>query len=73
MEKKRMAAKSTIQLENERVIITEWRFSPSAETTWHRHNYDYIVVPQTTGKLLIETENDEYISELISGISYARS
>jgi quercetin dioxygenase-like cupin family protein len=72
MEKMRKAAKSTIQLENERVIVTEWRFSPGAETTWHRHNYDYIVVPQTTGKLLIETEKDEYISELISGISYAR-
>jgi len=72
MEKMRKAAKSNIQHENERVIVTEWRFSPGAETTWHRHNYDYIVVPQTTGQLLIETENDEYISELFSGISYVR-
>ncbi len=49
-------AKPTIQIENERVIVTEWRFEPGAETTWHRHEHDYIVVPQTTGNLLIETE-----------------
>jgi hypothetical protein len=30
------------------------------------------VVPQTTGKLLIETETGENISELVSGISYDR-
>ena len=31
-----------------------WRFAPGAETTWHRHSYDYVVVPLTTGKLQID-------------------
>ncbi len=29
-------------------------FAPGAETTWHRHGYDYVVVPMTTGKLQID-------------------
>ena len=72
MTETRKTAKPTVQIENERVIVTEWRFDPGAETTWHRHEYDYVVVPQTTGKLLIETETGENVSELVSGISYAR-
>ena len=58
MDQKRKAATPTVQIENERVIVTEWRFAPGAETTWHRHEYDIIVIPLTTGKLLIETEPD---------------
>ena len=69
----RKAAKPTVQIENERVIVTEWRFDPGAETTWHRHEYDYVVIPQTTGKLLIETEFGENVSELVCGESYARA
>jgi quercetin dioxygenase-like cupin family protein len=73
MSNSRNSAVPTVQIETERVIVTEWRFDAGAETKWHRHEYDYVVVPQTTGKLLIETESGEVISELISGVSYARS
>jgi quercetin dioxygenase-like cupin family protein len=73
MTEPRKAAIPTVQIENERVIVTEWRFDPGAETTWHRHEYDYIVIPQTTGKLLIEAETDESVSDLVCGKSYARS
>ena len=69
----RKLATPTVQLETERVIVTEWRFEPGAETTWHRHAYDYVVIPQTTGQLLIQTAEGESIAELVSGISYARS
>ena len=72
MTEARKKAKSTVQIENERVIVTAWRFDPGAETTWHRHAYDIVVVPQTTGRLLIETESGAYTSELVSGVSYAR-
>ena len=44
-------ARATVQVDNERVKVTEWRFAPGAETGWHRHAYDYVVVPMTTGKL----------------------
>ncbi|WP_353668879.1 cupin domain-containing protein [Marinomonas sp. THO17] len=62
----------TVQLENERAIVTEWRFAPGAETTLHTHEYDYIVVPQTTGRLTIETEDGRFYSDLTTGVSYSR-
>jgi beta-alanine degradation protein BauB len=68
----RPKAQSTVQVENDRVIVTEWRLAPNAETTWHRHGYDYVIVPQTTGKLLLETADGEVIFELVSGQAYAR-
>ena len=47
-DKDRPLAKPTVQVENERVIVTEWRFPPGSHTGWHRHNHDYVVVPITT-------------------------
>ena len=68
----RPKAVPTVQIENDRVIVTEWEFAPGAETTWHTHEYDYVVVPQTTGELLIESEAGENISDLTVGQSYSR-
>jgi quercetin dioxygenase-like cupin family protein len=68
----RTRAESTVQIDNERVIVTEWRFSPGAETGWHRHGYDYIVIPETNGKLLLESDDGESLSELEAGKSYFR-
>ena len=68
----RPAAGATVQVDNERVIVTEWRFAPGAETGWHRHGYDYVVVPQTTGQLLLETRDGEVHADLTAGISYYR-
>ena len=74
MNNTRKTAVPTVQIENDRVIVTEWRFAPGAETGWHRHGYDYIVVPQTTGQLHIELgDNSEVISDLVTGKSYNRS
>ncbi len=72
MTKKREIAIPTVQIDNDRVIVTEWRFAPGAETIWHSHEHDYVVVPQTTGKLLIVTESEEIIVELQAGVSYSR-
>lgn len=63
----------TVQIDNDRVRVTEWRFAPGAETGWHRHEMDYVVVPMTTGQLKIELpDNEIMISDLKAGISYAR-
>lgn len=69
---KRPPAEPLKQLETERVIVTEWRFAPGAETGWHRHEYDYVVVPLTTGTLLLETADGEKTADLKIGRSYAR-
>ena len=72
MNSERKMAVPTVQIDNDRVIVTEWRFAPGAETTWHRHEYDYVVVPQTTGTLLIESESGATVSNLTAGLSYDR-
>ena len=69
---KRPSAVSTRQVENDRVVVTEWRFAPGAETGWHRHAMDYVVVPQVTGKLLLETDQGEHLADLQAGVSYYR-
>jgi quercetin dioxygenase-like cupin family protein len=51
---KRAQAVAQVKLETPRVRITEYRFAPQAETGWHRHGYDYLVVPLTSGRLLLE-------------------
>jgi quercetin dioxygenase-like cupin family protein len=58
--------------ETERVIVTEWRFAPGAETGWHRHQHDYVVVCLTTGALLAETQNGNVETPLQAGQSYVR-
>jgi quercetin dioxygenase-like cupin family protein len=65
-------ATASVQIDNERVSVTEWKFTPGAETGWHRHQYDYVVVPQSTGKLRLETKAGESVSELVAGKSYFR-
>jgi len=69
---KRPAAVPSVQLDNEHVKVTEWRFAPGAETGWHRHGMYYVVVPQTSGELLLETVNGPVTSKLTAGVSYAR-
>jgi hypothetical protein len=39
------SAKCTVHVSNERVTVNEWRFAPGANTGWHRHEYDYVIVP----------------------------
>ena len=43
-----------------------------AETGWHIHGYDYVVVPLTTGTLRLETHDGDKTAELEVGVSYTR-
>ncbi len=58
--------------ETERVVITEWRLGPGAETGWHRHAHDYVVVCLTAGQLLAETATGNVVTDLQFGQTYAR-
>ena len=62
----------TVQIDNNRVKVTEWRFPPGGETGWHRHGMDYVVVPMTTGVLRLETAEGDFDSPLTAGLSYTR-
>ncbi len=68
-----LLAEPTVQVDNERVRVTEWRFPPGAATGHHRHAHDYVVVPMTTGRLLLPDAAVERYAELQAGKSYARS
>ncbi|RAX50251.1 cupin [Arthrobacter sp. AQ5-05] len=69
---KRIAATATVQIDNERVRVTEWRFAPGTETGWHIHPTDYVVVPMCTGGLLLETRDGTARNQLTAGVSYTR-
>ena len=69
----RPKAQPTVFIDNERTITTEWRFAPGAETGWHRHGHDYVVVPMTTGKLLLEMPGGStHMADLVAGRPYTR-
>jgi beta-alanine degradation protein BauB len=62
----------TVQIDNDTVRVTEWRFAPGAATGFHRHEFDYVVVPLTTGRLAVEGPAGTVTAELTAGGSYAR-
>ena len=66
-------AQATVQIDNPRTRVTEWRFASTAATGYHRHAYDYVVVPLTTGTLkLIGPDGGETTAELTAGVPYFR-
>src|SRR5690606_26906051 len=63
----------TVQIDNERVRVTEWRFDPGAETGFHVHEMDYVVVPSADGRLkLVSPEGEETYADLKQSVSYFR-
>lgn len=69
----RPLAVPTVQIDDARFRVTEWRFAPGAATGWHRHEMDYVVVPMTTGRLLLaEPGGTSRHAELRAGVSYTR-
>lgn len=63
-----------VQIDNSRISVTQWNFVPGAETGWHRHQFDYVVVPQSDGRLMIEAADGKTtISELRAHQSYYRA
>ena len=67
-----MRATAHVQIENDWVKVTEWRFAPGAETGYHVHAYDYVVVPLTSGVLCLEEPAGRREAQLTSGVAYAR-
>jgi len=67
-----MRATSYVQIENEWVKVTEWRFDPGADTGHHVHAHDYVVIPLTSGVLRLEEGTGNSEAELTCGVAYAR-
>jgi len=67
-----MDAIATVQVDNERTRVTEWRFAPGAATGYHRHEYDYVVVPMTSGRLALSGPDGDHVADLTAGNAYYR-
>ncbi|WP_207484382.1 cupin domain-containing protein [Arenibaculum pallidiluteum] len=68
----RPKAEPTVQFDDAELRVTLWSFAPGAETGWHRHDHDYLVVPLSDGELLLETPDGPVRAGLSTGGSYRR-
>ena len=73
MKIQRKKAKTNTQIDNERIRVTEYSFDKGDETGFHTHQWDYVVVPQTSGQLLIVDDRKvETTATLVKGEPYYR-
>ncbi|NAW11264.1 cupin domain-containing protein [Halomonas sp. D1-1] len=68
----RAQAVSQLQIDDSQVIVTRWDFPPGAETGWHRHEHDYVIIPLTDGLMRLETPEGEREVTLEAGVCYRR-
>jgi beta-alanine degradation protein BauB len=63
----------SVRIDEPHARVTEYRFPPGGETGWHRHGFDYVVVPMLDGKLLLEgSDGTSRVAELFMHQPYAR-
>ena len=66
-------AAAVLKIDEPHVRVTEYRFAPGAETGWHRHAHDYVIVPLLDGKLLLEQPGGtSRIADLLAHQPYTR-
>ena len=66
-------AESRVFIDNDRTRVTEWRFAPGAQTGWHRHEFDYVVVPTMDGTLrIVGPGAEETLASMTAGEPYFR-
>lgn len=63
---------ATVQVDDDRVRVTEWRFPPGTATGWHRHGMDYVVVPITDGVLTLVGKDGRSEGHITKGVAYSR-
>jgi quercetin dioxygenase-like cupin family protein len=67
------AAEPVVHIDDDRFKVTEWRFAPGAETGWHRHGHDYVIVPLTDGTLTLDLPGGQQTqARLTQGVPYSR-
>lgn len=66
-------ATHVVHIDDEKFKVTEWRFAPGAETGWHVHGHDYVIVPLTDGTLALDLPgNNSMTANLTQGVPYSR-
>lgn len=66
-------AVATLLMDTERLRVTRFDFAPGAETGWHVHGLDYVVVPLTECRLRLELPGGGVSEAVIpAGTAYSR-
>lgn len=65
-------AESILRIDTDEVRVTEWRLRPGDATGFHRHDFDYVVVPLTSGTLRAVAAAGETTVPLSPGGAYFR-
>ena len=67
-------ARARVKIDNGRVRVTEWHFPQRGSNTgWHRHEYDYVIVPLFDGWLeILGPDGKRDRAKLTSGEPYFR-
>ncbi len=60
------------QIDNARTRVTRHRLAPGAHTGFHRHEYDYVVIPISDGRMRIVERGQEAFADLSAGVTYFR-
>ncbi|MCB1342545.1 MAG: cupin domain-containing protein [Pseudooceanicola sp.] len=69
----RPAAEATTLVDDDRVRVTRFDFAPGAETAWHTHGLDYVIVALTHCQMTLEEPGGETRSVIVrAGESYSR-
>jgi len=58
------------QIENDRARVARHKMAPGAHTGFHGHEYDYVIVPVTDGRMRIVEGDRESVNELTAGVGY---
>lgn len=68
------SATPTIKIDNDRVRVTEWRFRKRGDSTgWHRHAFDYVIIPLFDGVLEMDIGKDGRVeARMQNGVPYFR-
>lgn len=69
----RAMAEPVLHIDDDRFRVTEWRFAPGAQTGWHRHGHDYVIVPLCDGQLVLDLPGAQRgEARLTQGVPYSR-
>ena len=52
-------AEFNLLFEDAKTKITAWTFAPGDETGWHHHNFDYVTIQKSGGRLKLESQDGE--------------
>ena len=66
------SAVATIQSDTPEARVTHWYLPSGSATGHHRHEFDYVVVPLTSGALTAVTSAGRVITPLTAGQAYFR-